>query len=52
MLSVVIYREALGLPFSIFSMAGVMVAALPVILAYVLPTKQLIRGLTAGALKG
>lgn len=32
--------------------AGVMVAALPVILAYVLLTKQFIRGLTAGALKG
>lgn len=28
------------------------VAALPVILAYVLLTKQFIRGLTAGALKG
>ncbi|MCA9860434.1 MAG: carbohydrate ABC transporter permease, partial [Thermomicrobiales bacterium] len=32
--------------------AGVMVAALPVILAYILLTKQFIRGLTAGALKG
>jgi raffinose/stachyose/melibiose transport system permease protein len=32
--------------------AGVMLASLPVLLAYVLLTKQFIRGLSAGALKG